>query len=142
MKKAKVGDTVTVNYTGKLRDGEVFDSSEGKDPIKFTLGKGQVIQGFDSGIVGMEEGEEKTIEIPAEFAYGEHKDELIVEVPREKLPEDFEPKKDERLTLNLTQGRQVPVRVHDFNDNTILFDANHDLAGKDLVFDVELVAIG
>ena len=139
---AKSGDTVAVHYTGKLESGEIFDSSEGKDPLKFTLGAGQMIPGFDKGVHGMEVDESKTIHIPAADAYGEHRAEMVQPVPKSQLPADMEPEPGMRLYSQLPTGEQIPLLVTEVNDDHIVVDANHQLAGKDLIFDVKLVSVG
>ncbi len=138
---AKNGDTVKVHYTGKLSSGEVFDSSEGRDPIQFAIGGGQVIPGFEQGIEGMQIGDKKTVEIPVDQAYGEYRDELIFPIGKDKLPAEINPEVGMQLTMNNPQGQVFPVTVKEITDDTIMLDANHKLAGKDLIFDLELVEI-
>lgn len=141
MAQAKQGDTVKVHFTGKLSDGTVFDTSEGKDPIQFTLGSGQVIEGFDESITGMNVGDSKTINIPQEKAYGERRDELMLEVDRKHLPDNIDPGKGERLEMEDPNGRKIRVTVTDKTDQKLRLDANPPLAGQDLIFDIELVEI-
>jgi FKBP-type peptidyl-prolyl cis-trans isomerase SlpA len=140
MKKIKNGDTVTVNYTGLLEDGTVFDSSlnEGRTPLKATLGQGQLIPGFENGLIDMGEGEKKTIEISPEDAYGHSKQEMLVEVPKTNIP--FEVTVGQMLQANSPQG-PVNVRVVEVKEDTILIDGNHPLAGKKLIFNLEVVSI-
>ncbi len=138
---AKNGDTVKVHYTGKLSSGEVFDSSEGRDPIQFAIGGGQVIPGFEQGIEGMQIGDKKTVEISVDQAYGEYRDELIFPIGKDKLPAEINPEVGMQLTMNNPQGQVFPVTVKEITDDTIMLDANHKLAGKDLIFDLELVEI-
>jgi FKBP-type peptidyl-prolyl cis-trans isomerase 2 len=139
---AKTGDTVQVNYTGKLADGTVFDSSEGREPYEFTLGAGQAIPGFDKAILGMKVGEKKTVTIPSDEAYGPHLDDMVVEVPREKLPSNIEPKVGQMLEATRPDGEKIGFIITNVSDNnTVTLDANHPLAGKDLTFDIELVKI-
>lgn len=140
--KAKANDKVKVHYTGKLASGEVFDSSEGRDPLAFTVGGGQMIKGFDEAVDGMALNEKKTVTIVAEEAYGEHKAELIQEIPRTNLPEDMKPEVGQKLVATNDLGHQTQVAVTQVSEEAITIDANHDLAGKDLVFDIELVEIG
>ncbi|MEQ9405711.1 MAG: peptidylprolyl isomerase [Cyclobacteriaceae bacterium] len=140
--KAKANDNVKVHYTGKLTSGEVFDSSEGRDPLAFTVGGGQMIRGFDEAVDGMELNEKKTVTIPAAEAYGEHKTELIQEIPKSSLPEDMNPEVGQKLVATNDLGHQTQVAVTEVSVDTITIDANHDLAGKDLVFDIKLVEIG
>ena len=139
---AKANDKVKVHYKGTLSDGKVFDSSEGRDPLEFTLGTGQVIPGFDKGIEGMAVEESKTINIPAEDAYGEIRAELIQEVPRTNLPEEINPEVGMQLMSNTPDGQQIPLVVTEVKEESITVDANHPLAGKDLTFEVTLVGIG
>ncbi len=140
MPQAQTGDTVAVHYTGKLNDGTVFDSSRDREPIEFTIGQQQVISGFDTAVAGMEPGQQQTITIAAEEAYGDRRDELIFAVPKEQFPEDVNP--EEGQQLQMTQGDQVAVvTVAEVGDDEVKLDANHPLAGKDLTFDIELVEI-
>lgn len=139
--KAKANDNVKVHYTGKLTTGEVFDSSEGRDPLAFTVGGGQMIKGFDEAVDGMELNEKKTVTIPAQEAYGDRKPELIQEIPKSNLPEDMNPEVGQKLVATNDLGHQTQVSVTEVTAETITIDANHDLAGKDLVFDIELVEI-
>ena len=139
---AKIGDTVQVNYTGKLADGSVFDSSVGREPFEFTLGAAQAVRGFDKAVLGMKVGEKKTVTIPADEAYGPHLDEMVVEVPREKLPSTIDPKVGQMLEATQKDGRKIVFTITNVSDNnTVTLDANHPLAGKDLTFDIELVKI-
>ncbi len=139
---AKNGDTVQVNYTGKLADGTIFDTSVGRDPYELTLGAGQAIEGFDKAVVGMKVGEKKTVTIPSDEAYGPHYDELVVEVSRDVLPDNMEPKVGLTLTARGPNGQEIGFTVTGVSDNgTVTLDANCPLAGKDLTFDIELVKI-
>jgi peptidylprolyl isomerase len=138
---AKNGDTVQVNYTGKLADGTVFDSSIGREPLEFTLGEGQMIPGFEKAVLGMKVGEKKTVTIPVDEAYGPHRDDLIVEVPREKLPSDLTPEVGQQLVMTRPDGAKMIVTITSVSDNSVMIDANHPLAGKDLTFEIELVKI-
>ncbi len=138
---AKANDKVKVHYKGTLKTGEVFDSSEGRDPLEFTLGTGQVIPGFDNGIQGMAVNESKTIDIPADKAYGDVKKELIQEVPKSHLPEEIKPEVGMQLMSNTPDGQQIPLIVTEVKDESITVDANHPLAGKDLTFEVTLISI-
>jgi len=139
--KAQKGDTVKVHYTGRLKEGEVFDSSEGREPLEFVLGAGHVIEGFDSAIIGMEESDKKTVDIPVEQAYGERNEDYVLRVGRDKLPPDLEPVNGMPLSMPMPDGTAVNVVISDFNENEIELDANPPLAGKDLIFDLELVGI-
>jgi peptidylprolyl isomerase len=139
--KAKDGDTVQVNYTGKLADGTVFDSSIGRQPLEVVLGKGQVIPGFGKAILGMKVGENKTVTIPANEAYGPYQNNLIFEVPRENLPAGVEPQVGQRLQGSQEDGTTMVATITKVSDNTVTLDANIPLAGKDLTFDIGLVKI-
>lgn len=141
MSKAKKGDQVAVHYTGKLTDGTVFDSSEGRDPLAFELGAGMMIKGFDTAVDGMAIGEKVTAKIPAAEAYGEANEELIFDIPKSNFPPDLNPAVGQQLAMSQPNGQQVPVKVKEVKEESVVIDANHDLAGKDLVFDIELVSI-
>lgn len=138
---AKANDKVKVHYKGTLNDGEVFDSSEGKEPLEFTLGTGQVIPGFDNGIIGMQVEESKTINIPCAEAYGEVREELKQEVSKEQLPPEIKPEVGLQLMSSTPDGQQIPLVVAEVKEEVIIVDANHPLAGKDLTFEVTLVSI-
>jgi FKBP-type peptidyl-prolyl cis-trans isomerase 2 len=141
MAKAKSGDTVKVHYTGKLNSGDVFDSSVDADPLQFTIGAKQMIPAFEEAIVDMELNEKKTIEIPAEGAYGQRRDDLTQTVERSMLPQEIELKEGLRLTAQDPDGQPFVVTVAKFDDENVTLDGNHPLAGEDLTFDVELVEI-
>jgi FKBP-type peptidyl-prolyl cis-trans isomerase 2 len=141
MAQAKQGDTVQVNYTGKLQDGTVFDTSLDRGPLKFTLGKGQLIQGFEQAVLGMSRGEKKTVVIKPDQAYGPHREESVVEVNRKYLPADLDPRVGQRLEITQEDDQIVLVTVTGASETSITLDANHPLAGKDLTFDLELVEI-
>ncbi|NHN25765.1 peptidylprolyl isomerase [Flavobacterium jejuense] len=141
MSLVKENNTVKVNYTGKLSDGQIFDSSEGKEPLEFTLGKGQLIPGFEKGVLNMKLNEKKTISIPKEEAYGDVIAELIHEVEKAHLPEEIKPEVGMGLISKSPDGQEMNLMVVEVKDQTIVVDGNHPLAGKDLIFDVEIVAI-
>ncbi len=141
MSTAKNGDNVKVHYTGKLTTGEEFDSSAGREPLEFTVGAGQMIKGFDAAIPGMAIGDKKTINIPAAEGYGERSEEAVIPFPKENVPADMKLEPGMQLTLSNQMGQPVPVVVLEVKDDVIMLDANHFLAGKELVFDIELVAI-
>lgn len=143
MKISENGDTVKVHYTGKLKEGDVFDSSEGREPLEFQLGSGMVIEGFNDGLVGMKEGEKKSIEIPVDKAYGPKNQDYIVEIPKEKLDNSQEFQIGMQVSFSNEQqgGQPIPVEVVAVTEETVTFDANPPLAGKDLVFEVEMVGI-
>jgi peptidylprolyl isomerase len=138
---AKKGDAVAVHYTGRLEDGSIFDSSVSKSPLSFTLGDGNMIKGFDSAVYGMVIGDKKTVTIPAAEAYGERRQDMMIEVPLTEVPPHIHPEIGLQLTLQGEGGQPMPVTVVDMDDEKITLDANHDLAGKDLIFDIELVSI-
>ena len=139
MTEAKKGDSVKVHYKGTLVDGTVFDSSEGKEPLAFVVGNGQVIQGFDEAMVGMKVNESKVVEIPVEKAYGERKDELIMIVPVEQAPPDLEPEVGMKLEMGGANGELIRVVIVAVDDKDITLDANPPLAGEQLTFSIELV---
>ncbi len=141
MSKVKSGDTVQVHYHGKLNDGTTFDSSEGREPLQFKVGEGQVIKGFDNALLDMEVGEKKTVTIPVEEAYGPAATENFIEFPKTDFPPDTKPEIGMQLHLSDNQGNHFPVIVSEVKEDSVILDANHPLAGKDLVFDIELVAI-
>ncbi len=140
MKKIQIGDTVTVNYTGKLEDGTIFDSSlnEGREPLKSILGQGQLIPGFENGLLEMSVGEKKTIEIEALQAYGPYHDDGVITVPRSQFPPNVQI--GETLQGNTERG-PVTVKVIDVNESSVTIDANHPLAGKKLIFELEVLEI-
>jgi peptidylprolyl isomerase len=120
----------------------VFDSSEGREPLEFTVGAGQMIVGFDAAIPGMKVGDKKTINISAEEGYGAKNEEMVFDFPKERIPADMKLELGMQLSMNNGEGQMMPVTVVGVSDETIKLDANHFLAGKELVFDVELVSIG
>ena len=134
------GSTVKVHYKGTLNDGAIFDSSEGRDPLEFQVGAGQVIPGFDSAVQAMDVGSSKTVTIPCAEAYGDVVPELIATVPKTQFPEDIQPEVGQTFELQSPQGN-LPVRVMDINDEGILLDGNHPLAGQDLTFELTLVGV-
>lgn len=140
MKKIQNGDTVVVNYTGRLEDGTVFDSSltEGREPLKAQLGQGLLIKGFENGLLEMTQGEKKTIQIESQDAYGEVNEGMIAEVPKEQIPEGINV--GDLLQAEGPMG-PVTVKVTEINDNVVIVDANHPLAGKKLIFDLEVVSV-
>ena len=142
MAAAKKGDNVKIHYKGTLQDGSVFDSSEGREPLGFTLGSGQVIPGFDEAVMGMSEGEAKNVTIPVDKAYGPRNDELVMPVPLSQVPADLKPEVGQQLQMGGPDGQPVMVKIVDITDEHIMLDANPPLAGEDLIFDLELVAIG
>lgn len=141
MQTAKKGDKVKVHYHGKLTDGTTFDSSEGRSPLEFEIGSGQVIPGFDEGVTGLQIGEKRTVNIPAEQAYGPVSEEQIVEFPRSQFPPEMTPEVGMPLQMSNDQGQTFQVVIKEVKDDMVILDANHPLAGKDLIFDIELVDI-
>ena len=139
--QATTGDTVLFHYTGSLRDGTVFDSSSGRDPLRVTLGSGQVIRGVDDALTGMAPGQEKTVTIAAEEAYGPHRPELLHEVERAAIPPEVDLEIGQQLEGRDTSGQSLRLTVVDVADNMVTLDANHPLAGQDLRFDLQLVEI-
>lgn len=135
---AKDGNTVKVHYTGTLKDGTLFDTSLGREPLEFTLGEGQIIPGFEEAVKGMQIGQSKTVTIPPERAYGPHRDDLVRVIEREKLPENMNTEVGHRLQMKRKDGRTTEVIVTDVSETTVTLDANHPLAGKDLIFEIEL----
>ena len=140
MKKIDVNSTVSVNYTGKLEDGTVFDSSlnPGREPLSATLGQGALIPGFEKGLLGMSIGESKTVNIPCVDAYGELNEQLVAEVPKDRVPEGVI---EGQMLQTMTQQGPMNVVVKEVKDDVVILDANHPLAGKDLIFDLEVISI-
>jgi len=141
MSKAKDGDTVKVHYTGKLEDGTIFDSSKDGEPLEFTIGAGNMIPGFEKGVIAMERGGSKTITVPPEDAYGPVQEGLIAKVEKENFPENIIPVIGEQLQLRQRDGSIVNVIITEIEGDTVTLDANHPLSGKTLIFDIELVEI-
>ena len=140
MAQAKSGDTVRVHYTGRLEDGGVFDSSEGREPLEFVLGAQQVIPGFEEAVDGLSPGEERSVSIPADRAYGPRREEMVLTVGRDQFPDEIRPEVGQQLQMS-QEGQVAVVTVTGVSDAEVTLDANHPLAGKDLVFDVQLVEI-
>lgn len=133
------GNKVKVHYTGTLEDGTVFDSSEGKDPLEFEAGSGQVIKGFDEAVLGMEKDEEKEITLPPEQAYGPRREEMVRKIPKDQLPKDQEPKEGMQLLMHLPTGQQFPVTISKIEEKEVTIDMNPPLAGKTLNFKIKVV---
>lgn len=138
----KEGDNVKVHYTGKFKDGSVFDSSRDREPLTFQLGSGQLIPGFEKAVVGMEVGDSTTVEIEPKDAYGDRNPEMLIEVSKQQVPPDLNPQVGQTLQVQQGNGQVANVVVHELKPESIVLDANHPLAGKDLVFDIELVSVG
>ncbi len=138
----KSGDTIRVEYTGRFDDGEVFDTSEGREPLKFTVGSGMLIKGFDTAVTGMKVGEEQTVTIQPEDGYGVRNDEAVVDIPKASIPEDIPLTLGLQLTLSDPNGRPMPATVMEITDDNVKMDINHMLAGKVLEFDIKVVETG
>lgn len=141
MAEAKSGDTVSIHYTGRLQDGTVFDTSENRDPLEFTIGEGKVIPGFEKVVEGMEEGDTQTATIPSDEAYGERREDLVLSVSKQQLPDDLDPQVGQRLQMQAGDGQTFQVVISEVETDSVEVDANHPLAGEDLTFDIELVEI-
>jgi len=141
MTQAQVGDMVKVHYTGRLTDGTTFDTSLERDPLEFTLGEGELIAGFEQAVLGMAAGESKTTTIPADQAYGPHHAERVIDVERHHLPSDLHPELGQRLEMTRPDGTTLTVMVTTVTETQVTLDANHPLAGQDLIFDITLVEI-
>lgn len=142
MTQVKSGDTVQIHYTGTLQDGKTFDSSEGRDPLEFQVGSGQIIPGLDVALPGMAVGETKTVNVPCTEAYGPVNPDMQQAIPRSGIPDDIPLEVGIQLQMQTPQGQTVPVTVVELDEATVTLDANHPLAGQDLTFAIELVAIG
>jgi FKBP-type peptidyl-prolyl cis-trans isomerase 2 len=140
-KAAAVGDTVQVHYTGRLVDGTQFDSSRGTEPLQVTLGQGETIAGFENALVGMVPGEQKSVTIPCDEAYGERNEAMTQTLPRSVIPDEIELEVGMVLNARSPEGQTVSFSVAQFDDEQVTVDGNHPLAGHDLVFDLELVAV-
>jgi FKBP-type peptidyl-prolyl cis-trans isomerase 2 len=141
MQQVKSGDTVKVHYHGKLTDGTTFDSSAGRQPLEFKVGSGMVIKGFDNGVLGMKTGDKRTIEIPAEDAYGLEDPQMLMDFPIDRFPTDMKPEIGMQLNMSNGSGQNFPVVIREIKGDVVTLDANHPLAGETLVFDLELVEI-
>jgi peptidylprolyl isomerase len=142
MTEVKAGDKVRIHYTGTLADGSTFDSSQGREPLEFTVGSGEIIPGLDNALPGMSAGETKTVEVPCADAYGERNPQARQAIPREQVPDNIPLEIGTRLQLQTPQGQVMPVVVAEVTDSEVVLDANHPLAGEDLTFAIELVSIG
>ena len=141
MPQVKTGDTVRVHYTGSLSDGKIFDSSVDRKPLEFTVGAHHVVPGFEQAVLGMSLGESKTTHIPADQAYGQRDNRLIIRVSKSQLPPGMTVKLNDQLQMRSGDGRVMNVTVAEIADDELVLDSNHFLAGKDLIFDIELVGI-
>ena len=141
MQQAKKGDKVKVHYNGRLSNGETFDTSAGREPLEFEVGSGMVIKGFDDGITGMGVGEKKTINIPVEEAYGPRSEDMLIEFPKDRFPADMQIEEGMQLMMSNGAGQNIPVVITELKENSVMLDANHPLAGEELIFDIELMEI-
>lgn len=141
MTEAKTGDTVSLHYKGTLDDGSIFDSSEGREPLEFTVGSGQIISGLDSAIPGMKVGDEKTVKIAPENAYGAHNPDAQQTVPRTQLPDNVALEVGMQLQGQTEDGQVMSVTIVSFSQDEVILDANHPLAGKNLTFEIQLTSI-
>jgi FKBP-type peptidyl-prolyl cis-trans isomerase 2 len=141
MAQVKSGDKIKVHYHGKLTNGETFDSSAGREPLEFEVGSGMVIPGFDDGVTGMTVGEKKTVNIPFAEAYGPKNPEMVIEMPKDRFPADMQVEVGMPLMMSDQQGQQFQVTIVEIKEEAVMLDANHPLAGQDLIFDLELVEI-
>jgi peptidylprolyl isomerase len=141
MAEAKQGDTVKVHYTVRLEDGTILGSTPNHKPLQFAIGGGEILPGFEQAIVGMNPGESKTVQVPADEAFGPHQEEMIVVVGRNRLPADLKPKAGESLLFRQEDGKTITVMVTDVSESSVTIDANHPLAGKDLTFDIQFIEI-
>jgi FKBP-type peptidyl-prolyl cis-trans isomerase 2 len=141
MAQVKSGDKIKVHYHGKLTNGETFDSSAGREPLEFEVGSGMVIPGFDDGVTGMTVGEKKTVNIPFAEAYGPKNPEMVIEMPKDRFPVDMQVEVGMPLMMSDQQGQQFQVTIVEIKEEAVMLDANHPLAGQDLIFDLELVEI-
>ncbi|ACK65420.1 peptidylprolyl isomerase FKBP-type [Rippkaea orientalis PCC 8801] len=142
MVQAKLGDQVTVNYTGKLDDGTIFDSSIDREPLQFSLGEGDVIPGFEEAVTGMSPGDTKTVTIPCNQAYGPYHEEMVIVVDQQQIPAELGIEVGQQLQIRQGEDEIIPVIITDISDSKVTLDANHPLAGQDLTFEIELVEIG
>lgn len=141
MQQVKSGDKVKVHYHGRLVNGETFDSSAGREPLEFEVGSGMVIKGFDDGVTGMQVGDKKTINIPADNAYGDKNPDMFIKYPKAQFPEHIELQVGTSLVMSNASGQQFQVKIAEIKDDVVVLDANHPLAGEELIFDLELVEI-
>ncbi|NTV28061.1 MAG: peptidylprolyl isomerase [Methanothrix sp.] len=141
MAQAKMGDTVTVHYSGKLDTGVLFDTSEGSDPLQFELGSGNLISGFEEAVVGMSPGESKTVQIPPEKAYGRYREDRVIKIDKKDFPDDIVPVPGMTLEVSASNGVMVPVQITEIEGSTVTLDANHPLSEQTLTFEIKLLEI-
>ncbi len=137
----EAGNQISVHYTGTFEDGEIFDSSQGRDPLSFEVGAGQMIQGFDEAVVGMKNGESKRITLAPEEAYGPRNEELLIDIPNSNFPEDMKLEVGMMLQMSNQEGQPVPATVAEINEESVKMDVNHPMAGKTLNFEIEIIDI-
>ena len=142
MQQVKIGDAVSVHYHGKLTNGTTFDSSEGREPLQFTAGSGQVIKGFDDAVIDMLVGDKKTVNIPVEHAYGPRNEEMLITYPISDFPAEMQPAIGMEIQMGDNEGNVFPVVIVEIENDMVVLDANHPLAGEDLIFEIEIVSIG
>lgn len=141
MAQANQGDTVKVHYTGKLENGTQFDTSQGRDPLEFTIGAGQIIPGFERAVIGMNPGDSKTVVVSPDNAYGPHREDMVLEVDRNQFPPDIDPKVGQQLQIRQENDESTVVTVTEASEASVTLDANHPLAGENLTFDIQLLEI-
>ena len=141
MKEAQVGDSVSVHYTGKLKNGEVFDSSKDRDPLEFTLGQEELLAGFEDGVVGMKPGESKSVTLEPENAFGDRREDLLLKLPKKEIPQNITPSVGLQLKLSNASGNEIAVVVTEVGEDSVTLDGNHPLSGQTVTFDIELLEI-
>ncbi len=141
MAKIKEGDTVKVHYTGTIADGTVFDTSKQREPLEFTIGEGKLIPGFENAVLGMNVGDSSKVTIPSDQAYGDKRDDMVIDVDRSQIPPEIKPEVGQQLQIQQKDGSSLPVVVTDITEQTVQLDANHPLAGEDLIFEIEVVEV-
>lgn len=141
MKEAQVGDLVSVHYTGKLKNGEVFDSSKDRDPLEFTLGNKELLAGFEDGVVGMKPGESKSVTLEPQNAFGNRSEDLLLKLPKKEFPQHITPSVGLQLRLSNAEGKEMTVVITEVGEESVTLDGNHPLSGQTVVFDIELLEI-
>ena len=141
MKEAQVGDLVSVHYTGKLKNGEVFDSSKDRDPLEFTLGNKELLAGFEDGVVGMKPGESKSVTLEPQNAFGNRREDLLLKLPKKEFPQHITPSVGLQLRLSNAEGKEMTVVITEVGEESVTLDGNHPLSGQTVVFDIELLEI-
>ncbi len=141
MTEATSGNKVAFHYTGTLTDGSVFDSSDGREPLSFTMGEGQIIPGLEAAVEGLKAGDEKTVTVPAAQAYGDRDPNAMQQIPRDQIPDHIPTEPGTQLQMQAPNGQAIPVMVAEVSDTHVTLDANHPLAGQDLTFAVKIVSV-